>query len=78
MSGKRVISLDKVTLRVPRGSDPQAVLHAATQALADRATQSLPRLRVTAAPSPQGEGAQALADRIGRATAARLRTGDGS
>ncbi len=78
MTPKRIVSLDKLTVRVPRGADPQAVLREVSRALADGATQSSDHLRVTTSPSPRGEGTEALAHRIGRATAARLNSGDGS
>lgn len=78
MTAKRAVSLNKLTLRVPRGADPQAALRAVTQALADVATHSSNHLRVSLPPSSPGEGPQALAHRIGRATAARLTSGDGS
>lgn len=77
MTSKRIVSLDKLTLRVPRGADPQAALRAVTQALAEGATQSSAHMRVSL-PSTAGIGPQALAHRIGRATAARLKSGDGS
>lgn len=78
MSTRKSLTLDKITLRVPRGADPQAVLHEVARALGDGAAQSTPHLRIHVAPSSPGEGPQALAHRIGRATNARLKSGDGS
>lgn len=78
MTPKRIVSLNKLTLHVPRGTDPQAALRAVTQALSEGATQSGAQMRVSLPASASGEGPQALAHRIGRATAARLKSGDGS
>ncbi|MEL6620008.1 MAG: hypothetical protein AAFY39_01905 [Pseudomonadota bacterium] len=78
MTTRKSLTLDKITLRVPRGADPQAVLREVTRALGDSATQSTPHLRVNVAPSSPGEGPQALAQRIGHATRARIQSGDGS
>jgi hypothetical protein len=80
MSRKRIVTLDKLTLRLPRhaAGDPQAILREIGKALGENATTSTRRLDVITAPSPAGEGKAALAQRIGRATAARLGSGDGS
>jgi hypothetical protein len=78
MTAKRIVTLDKVTLRLPHGADPQAVLREVSRAIAAGPVQSPTALRVTAAPALRGEGPQALAHRVGRATAARITSGDGS
>jgi len=56
----------------------EAILQEITQALSAHATASAASLSVTVAPSIKGEGGQALAQRVGRATAAKLKAGGGS
>ena len=77
MTRRKSVTLDKVTLHLPPGADPQAVLRAVTEAMRRSATSSAAELRVTL-PGVSGEGPQALAQRVGRATAARLKHGGGS
>jgi hypothetical protein len=77
MSPRKTVVVDKVTLHLPPGADAQAVLRAVGQAVGQGAQSSTAQLRVTV-PGLAGEGPQALAQRIGRATAAQLRKGGGS
>lgn len=77
MTRRKTVTLDKVTLRVPPGTDPQAVLKAVTEAVRGGAVSDAPALRIDL-PALRGEGPQALAQRIGRATAVKLRNGGGS
>lgn len=77
MTRRKTVTLDKVILRVPPGTDPQAVLKAVTEAARGAAVSDTAALRVDL-PAQRGEGAQALAQRIGRATAVKLRNGGGS
>ncbi|MDD9717744.1 MULTISPECIES: hypothetical protein [Dinoroseobacter] len=77
MSRRKTVMLDKVTLHVPPGADPQAVLRAVTKAMGQGASSSTATVRVTV-PGIPGEGPQALAQRIGRATAAKLKSGGGA
>lgn len=79
MSGNRKVTIDRLTLRLPRHAarNPTAILKEVSRVLGEQATASQERMRVVSGPSPQAEGGEALARRIGRATAARLQRGGG-
>lgn len=79
MTEKRIVTLDQLTLRLPRHAlgSREAILREVTKALGTHAATSVESLTVSAAPSAPGEGPQALAHRVGVATAARLRQGGG-
>lgn len=79
MTEKRIVTLDRLTLRLPRHAlgSREAILREVTKALGAHAGGSIDSLTVRPAPTAEGEGPQALSHRVGAATAARLRQGGG-
>lgn len=79
MSEKRIITVDRLTLRLPKAAahSGDAIVREVSRVIRENALVSTDGIRVVMPAAAAGEGSVSLAQRVGRATGARLKnTGD--
>ncbi|MFK7868722.1 MAG: hypothetical protein AB8B58_05725 [Roseobacter sp.] len=80
MSGRRIVTVDRLTLRLPKASahSGDAIVQEVSRVIRENARFSTDSLQVVMPAAPAGEGAVALAQRVGRATGASLKQWGGA